>query len=79
MEKPKKSSLQGESSPHNSRVGDNQSSCPSWCSYIAKIDKRSINGVPVRPASAKEMPAIEEKRNPKKARISQHNKQDCAR
>jgi hypothetical protein len=50
-----------------SRVGDKQDSYQSRRSYTAELDKRSINGIPVCPAPAKEMPATGEKRNPKKS------------
>jgi hypothetical protein len=44
---------EGESSPHSSRVGDNQTSCQSRCSYTAKLDKRSINGGTSTPYTSK--------------------------
>jgi hypothetical protein len=51
----------GESSPHSSRMGDNQGSYQSWHNYTAKLDKRSINGIQVCTTPAKETPSIAEK------------------
>jgi hypothetical protein len=44
-------------------VGNNKSGYQSWHSYTTKLDKGSVNGVTIRPASAKETHATGEKQN----------------
>jgi hypothetical protein len=50
--------------------GDNKS----WRSNTSKLDERSFNGVPICPASIKEMTAVGKNQNKEKIRVSQRSK-----